>query len=89
MKKDNYFDIGPILEGKDLILTMMQLPKRDRIQFAADRLFAAGSWICNVAFSLSNDDEFDPKIAPKLLKAALGDIRDAKKIIELTIKEDI
>lgn len=87
MKDNKYFDINPILEGKDLIMTMKKLPRRDRMEVAAERLYTAGSWICSIAFSLASDCELDLKLAVKLLRSAKSDARYAIRILEDLLKE--
>lgn len=86
MKDDKYFDLGSIKE-KDLIMAIQRLPRGDRRELAADRLFAAGSWICTVAFGLANDCHLDLKLAVKKLRDAISDARVALRILDCLLKE--
>lgn len=86
MKDDKYFDLAT-LKGKDLIMGIKRMPRGDRRELAADRLYRAGSWICDVAFSLASDCELDLKSAVKLLRSAKSDARYAIRILEDLLKE--
>lgn len=87
MKDDKFFDLGPILRGKDLIMTIKRMPPGDRRELAEDRLFAAGLVICDMAYSLAKDYDTDLKLTVKILRDALSDAKDAKRILEDLLKE--
>ena len=86
MKDDKYFDLAT-LKGKDLIIGIKRMPQGDRRELAAERLFAAGLMICNVAFSLAKDCDNNLNLSVKFLRRKIRDAKDALRILDDLLKE--